>query len=426
MQILKLPEYFSFRNQGIVDFDAVLSRFVWEFPDHELVVDLDTCRKANYQSLALLVPYIWKQKLLGKKLTIQSQFIKGTPGHMWSLMGARGWSQVLYNENENFRGDPFKPLIAIRNQRDFLLAMSSIGSYLKGFNIEYENTLRYIVSELLYNTIEHGPFSLANRTGHRVRTIPSIVQLTWYKDRNELHCVIADLGIGIKKHLEQTYPAFEDHASAIEYALKPQVSGTFGMNRPYDAKNNAGVGLFISSNIIRKLHADMYLLSGNGLVHVSPMDVTKRTLGFFWPGTVVLILLRLGHFSENLSLQRMMSEFREAAAKEGGNGPVNGVSNEYPIQFSNYFGRYAEDKQEAIQFRNRRLLPATREGKVVIFDFADVESAPHSFLNALLAEVVRELGIKAFKRLKFRNTTTAIRETIDFIIDENVPDSEGD
>ncbi|MBF0340380.1 MAG: STAS-like domain-containing protein [Magnetococcales bacterium] len=100
----------------------------------------------------------------------------------------------------------------------------------------------------------------------------------------------------------------------------------------------------------------------------------------------------------------MMGEFREAAAREMGNGPGNDPPNEDHVVFFNYFGRFAEDKQAAIQFRNRRLLPATREGKVVIFDFAGVESAPHSFLNALLAEPVRELGIKAFKRLKFRNT----------------------
>ncbi|MBF0417693.1 MAG: DUF4325 domain-containing protein [Magnetococcales bacterium] len=31
-------------------------------------------------------------------------------------------------------------------------------------------------------------------------------------------------------------------------------------------------------------------------------------------------------------------------------------------------------------------MPAIHEGKVIVFDFADVESAPHSFLNALLAE----------------------------------------
>ncbi|GAB0058830.1 hypothetical protein SIID45300_03187 [Candidatus Magnetaquicoccaceae bacterium FCR-1] len=106
-------------------------------------------------------------------------------------------------------------------------------------------------------------------------------------------------------------------------------------------------------------------------------------------------------------------------------GAGDGQSNACHIVINNDFGRYAENKQEAINFKDRRLMPAIHEGKVIVFDFADVESAPHSFLNALLAEGVRALGLKAFKRLKFRNTTTSIRETIDYIFDENIPDTEG-
>ncbi|MBF0163314.1 MAG: DUF4325 domain-containing protein [Magnetococcales bacterium] len=423
--LLHLPERFSFRNRDLIDFDPVLRFFDWSLPSGDIVVDLDTCRRANYQALALLVPYIWRQRLLGHAVVIQSRHDHGTPGQQWALMGAKGWGQVLSKEAENFKGNVYKPLIAIRNAHNFNLAMSSIESYTQGFDIEYESTLRYIVSELLYNTIEHGSATVPQRIGQNIQSIPSIIQFNWYKDNNELHFLIADLGIGIKKHLEQTYPAFEDHASAIEYALKPRVSGTFGMNRPYDAKNNAGVGLFISSNIIRKLRADMYLVSGNGLVHVSPMDVTRKTLEHAWPGTIVLIMMRLSKSGEKLNLQRMLSEFREAAAREGSNGAGDGQTNEYHIVIHNYFGRYAENKQEAIHFKDRRLMPAIHEGKVIVFDFADVESAPHSFLNALLAEGVRALGLKAFKRFKFRNTTTSIRETIDYIFDENIPDTEG-
>ena len=33
---------------------------------------------------------------------------------MWKRMGAMGWSQVLNSRSENFRGDRYKPLFAIR------------------------------------------------------------------------------------------------------------------------------------------------------------------------------------------------------------------------------------------------------------------------------------------------------------------------
>nr|VFJ91647.1 MAG: protein of unknown function (DUF4325) [Candidatus Kentron sp. LFY] len=52
-------------------------------------------------------------------------------------------------------------------------------------------------------------------------------------------------------------------------------------------------------------------------------------------------------------------------------------------------------------------------------DFSDVKSAPHSFLDALLAAVIRVMGMKAYKKIKIIDAATEIRETIDFILDEN-------
>ncbi|MCB1584214.1 MAG: hypothetical protein KDI92_14220 [Xanthomonadales bacterium] len=93
----------------------------------------------------------------------------------------------------------------------------------------------------------------------------------------EILFIIADIGIGIKRHIEQAYPGQGSDEEAIKLAIKPQVSGTFGSTDPYKQKNNAGIGLFISTNIIRRLKADMHILSGNGLLHVSPRDITGRT-----------------------------------------------------------------------------------------------------------------------------------------------------
>ena len=69
--------------------------------------------------------------------------------------------------------------------------------------------------------------------------------------------------------------------------------------------------------------------------------------------------------------------------------------------------------------RDRRLLPAIAQGKTLLLDFEEVISAPHSFLNALLASPIRQLGMAAYKRIKVINALPEIRETIDFILDEN-------
>ncbi len=131
MTIITVPQSFSFWTNGVTDFDKVLEVLDWNAADRDLSIDLESCSRANYQTLALLVPYVWKLKVGGRNISIDSSYRKGTPGQMWQLMGARGWSQVLYNEGQQFSGASFKPLIAIRNQRDFGAALSKIEEYTK-------------------------------------------------------------------------------------------------------------------------------------------------------------------------------------------------------------------------------------------------------------------------------------------------------
>lgn len=334
---------------------------------------------------------------------------------MWRRMGAQGWSQVFFNSTQNFNSTKYKPLIALRTQEDFSRALATAEEFAKNFNVEYEKTLRYVVSELLYNALEHGSAACESRKDVR---IPAIIQFSWYKERNELHFVVADLGIGIKRHLEQSYQPFEDHSAAIRKALEPQVSGTFGTRDPYSGKNNAGMGLFISSSIVRRVHADMHIVSGDGLVHISPRDVTSRTLAAAWPGTLVHVAVRLGAILD-IDLHKMMTEAREQARREVDVAANREAEDRFLLHVRNYFGPYAEDKFAATRYRDRHLLAAVEAGKTVLIDFDGVVSAPHSFLSALLATPIQRMGLLAYKRIKVVNASPEIRETIDYILDEN-------
>lgn len=409
---LKLPAKFVFKDRGVFDFSSTLSVFDWALKDCDVTIDFTRCRTANYQALSLLVLYVWNLKI--NKCKISFHFGVGNEvAQMWSLMGAKGWSQVLY-DYQNFKGHKFKPLIALRNQKDFGVALSRAQDYSKGFDVEYEKTLRYVISELLYNTLEHGQHWFQGR--HRC---PSIIQFTWYESRNELSFIVADLGIGIKRHLEQAYPAFENDSEAIRNSIRPQVSGTFGVQSTYSGKNNAGIGLYISSNIVQRLRAEMFIVSGAGVLHVSPRDVTARELECLWPGTFVLINLKLGG-RVNTSLHRMMSDFREAASRELNASHRAEQENRYVLNVRNYFGTYAENKEAAIKLRDEKILPSLELGKSILIDFANVESAPHSFLSALLATPIEQIGMTAYKRIRITNAVPEIRETIDYILDENI------
>lgn len=406
-----LPHRLSFIHNGRYDFDRYFTLFDWTLRDTSVQIDFRECKNANYQALSLFVLYIWYLRKKGCHV----EFLYGDRDsqgvtRMWYSMGAMGLFYVLNDENEKFIGTPHKPLIAIRNAEDFRTAMEKAESYTRTLSIEYEKTLRYVLSELLYNTLEHGKSR---------QQIPSILQFSWYDTKHELSFVIADLGIGIRKHLSQSYAGLEDDVEAILLALEPQVSGTFnGSAQPYEAKNNAGVGLYLSSSIVGRLHAHMYIVSGNGLVHISSQDVTRKKLRSAWPGTLVYVSLKLGAVAD-LNLQKMMTEFREAAALELARANPIDQNQVFYLSMRNYFGRYAEDKQLAIRLRDEKILSAVNEGKSITIDFEGVTSAPHSLLNALLATPIQRLGLAAYKKIKVINASPDIRETVDFIMDDN-------
>lgn len=406
-----LPNSLKFAYNSVYDFDRFLKLFDWSLKNLTVEIDFRDCQKADYQSLSLVVLYIWLLKKNGCQINFLYDEKTGQNATtMWHKMGAQELFTVLNSDKEEFKGNLFEPLISIRDSDDFRKALNIAENYTKDFDIEYEKTLRYVISELLYNTLEHGK---------NMMTIPSLLSFKWYRDKEELSFVIADLGIGVRNHLRQSYPELETDVEAIKLALKPQISGTFGNgNNPYGVKNNAGVGLFISSNIIKRLHADMYIISGNGVVHVSPTEVTHKTLENSWNGTFVYVTLKFGKV-KNLSLQKMMSEFREAALAEISKADNSQQKQSFYLSIRNYFGRYAEDKSLAIKIRDNKLLPAITEGKTVTVDFEDVISAPHSLLNALLATPIQRIGMKAYKKIKIINASPEIRETVDFILDEN-------
>jgi len=414
---LTLPSTFAFRDHNTYDFNNCLGFFDWNLSRRPVSINFKKCTSANYQSMSLLVLYCWRLREQGCRITfVLDDKTQTGSSKMWKLMGAVGLFHVSTNDKVQFKGHEYKPLIGIRNNDDFKLAISKSEIYTKDFNVEYMNTLRYVLSEILYNTLEHG-VSYFRYKGVQKR-MPSIIQFTWYQSNNEIHFLVSDIGVGIKEHLSQTYTGLESDEAALRLAIQPNVSGTFGITDPYKSKDNAGVGLFLSSNIVRKLNAEMHIVSGNGVIHISPRDITSKTISRKWPGTIVLVSVKI-EVDASFALHSMMQEFRESASRELAKGTEKEDLKKFYVSIYNYFGPYAEDKTSAISFRDNHIIPALSTDKIILVDFDNVNSAPHSFLSALLATPIKQLGLSAYKKIKIINSSPEIRETIDFILDEN-------
>jgi hypothetical protein len=417
---LVVPSEFTFNRSGTKHFDPVLAWMQWDLQNIPVEIDFTRCDSANFQAMSLLILYCWKLKQ--QHCTVSFKYHDGgeyNGTQVWRMLGAPSLFAIATDPKLNFGGNKHKPLFAIRNSDDFRAATATVEQFCAQFAIEYQDTLRYVLSELLYNVLEHG-CSDFTWNGRRFPT-PSIAQFTWYEKINEIHFIVADIGVGIRQHLTQSYSFLATDEDAIRLALQPEVSGTFGRQDPYNARNNAGMGLYLSSNIAKKLRGDMYIGSGTGLVHVSPADTTSRELSAAWPGTFVLLTIRVDRGSI-LALDSMMNEFRERARDEVASREKAQKQDQYLVSVYNYFGRRPEVKSEAIAFRDKRLLPAVKEGKSVVLDFTDIRSSTHSFLNALLASPIRTLGVIAYKRIRIVHAIPEIRETLDYIFDDNTND----
>ena len=419
MEHIKIPDGFTFNVGDVYDFSNVLSFFDWDIQTKDdFLIDMTSCNSASYQAMSLIILYSLYLKTKGHRVDFNITQNPHGLSNMWRRVGANGLFHVANDENKGFRHSFDKPLFFIRDKNSFTKAIDSVKNYTTTLGVEYEKTLRYIISELFYNTLEHGT------SQHKIsytKRIPSLVQFCWYKTRNEIEFIVADLGIGIKKHLEQNHLPFERDTDAIIEALKPNVSGTFGVQAPYTSKDNAGMGLYISNNIVKRLRSDMYIVSGNGTVHISPTDITHKSNTFKWPGTFVVVKIRIQNV-ERFVYETIISEIREEADLEIKEKSEMQKQEEHNLSIQNYFGENAEIKSEAISYREKYLLTIAASRKTLILNFENVSYSPHSFLNALLASVIRtyeKAGCNPYKKIKIVNAKSDIRETIDYILNEN-------
>jgi STAS-like domain of unknown function (DUF4325) len=403
--VIQIPESFNFGDFEANDFDNFLGFFDWSLKDTTIAFDSS---KSVVRKDSLLVLYLlYNEYLFSSNCRTGVKKLSGEIHE--SSWVPRNSNIDSFNKQTSSNPKSLETIIfpiQITNSEDCTKAHEFAKKYPEKFGTEYEKSFRYVLNEILYNTLEHG---------RNKYDTSSLLQMFWNKETEEFSFLVADLGAGIKQHLRQTYPNLTTDVEAILHSIKPQISGTFGRpNAGYGTKNNAGVGLFFSSNIAQRLKADMFIVSGNGFVHISPTEIIAKELDNQWKGTFVYVKMKLG-LIEDLNFQKMLAEITKSIPKAV---KVTEDNNLY-VSVRNYFGKYAEDKDLAKKIRDKYLLPALVENKSLTIDFEDIVSAPHSLLNAMLATPIERLGLSAYKKIKIINAAPEIRETLDFIFDDN-------
>ena len=172
--------------------------------------------------------------------------------------------------------------------------------------------LRYILSELVRNVLEHS----LSKEG-------AVVCAQYYQKTNTIRIGIVDTGVGIWQTINKSHNPRDD-LDAIRMSLTPGITGT--TPKEGGTEYNAGAGLFFVKSIATANKNFFVIYSGRGfykllkrkndeiVLHADPYTDrhSKKNDMPFWKGTVVGIDLSLDTTQEFSLLLRYLNETYKA------------------------------------------------------------------------------------------------------------------
>ncbi len=221
------------------------------------------------------------------------------------------------NITEHEAAGRFVPLTQIRNSDELERFLEDMIPLLHLENDpEHAKTIRYIVSELVRNVLEHA------RSTHG-----AFLAAQFYKKSNTIRIGIADSGVGIRHTILKAHSAPTD-LDAIKLALTPGITGT--TSKEGGTEQNAGAGLFFIKSIATRNRNFFVVYSGNAMykllkrksnetkLFADPFHDRHSKVGDlpYWQGTVVGIDITLNATEEFTLLLDMIRAIYGEAIRE--------------------------------------------------------------------------------------------------------------
>lgn len=209
----------------------------------------------------------------------------------------------------------FIPLTQIRTSLELTGFINEITPLLH-LAPEQTEPIRYIMSELIRNVLEHAQSQYG-----------AIVCAQYYKESNIVRVGIADTGMGIWRSM-QRYHHPKNDLDAIRLALIPGITGTTSKEGGTDW--NAGAGLFFIKSIASVNNDFFVIYSGNAMyklkkrlsskikLHADPFNDrhSKKDDLPRWQGTCAGVDLSLDQTQEFSLLLKLFREVWSKAIKE--------------------------------------------------------------------------------------------------------------
>jgi anti-sigma regulatory factor (Ser/Thr protein kinase) len=223
-------------------------------------------------------------------------------------------SEISIKEHDS--SGRFIPLMRINNSdklTEFLTEMIP----LLHLSPEHADPIRYIVSELVRNVLEHS----GSKYG-------AIVCAQYNTKSNTIRVGIADTGVGIMETINQAHVA-KSNKDAIRLALIPGITGT--TRREGGTEFNAGAGLFFIKSIAYINKSPFLIYSGDAFYKLLQRKYKKNLVLYADPtkdrhtfeeelpsfkGTLVAVDISLEKTTEFTSLLKLINKTYQQAVKE--------------------------------------------------------------------------------------------------------------
>ncbi|MDP2838370.1 MAG: ATP-binding protein [Candidatus Moranbacteria bacterium] len=251
------------------------------------------------------------EQVFFEKLTARSAHYLERMG-LFKFLGIDSGIKIIEHESAG----RFIPLTQIRNSQELSGFITEIVPLLH-LNPLQTDALRYVISELVRNVIEHAD-----------SPVGAIVAAQYYSKNNTIRIGISDTGVGIKSTINRHHFA-KSNLAAIQLALTPGITGT--TSREGGTESNAGAGLFFIKSIAKVSREFFVIYSGDALYKLlkEPIGKSKKLFADpfkdkhsseeslpVWQGTVVGVDISLNDTQEFSDLLDLIREVYSKTVRE--------------------------------------------------------------------------------------------------------------
>lgn len=298
----------------------------------------------------------------------------------------------------------FIPLHTVENTKQCLQAINRIGDLvLHNFDNAraFFPAMEWAVNEVVDNIAIHSE-----------TPVPGVVCAQYFPERKRIDIGICDMGRGILASLSERYQLWS-HGDAITKALERGVTRNTEVGQ--------GNGLAGTLEIAKVNQGTFHIWSGNACFKMTRGVTEKFSIIPAIPGTGIYLSLDTtkpvnlrtdtfigaSQFGDNESIYI----YSEGERVTTGDGLI--VKNEC-------FHTGSRSPALALRRKILALLPDI-DSQPMLLNFAGVESASSSFLDELLARLIVQLGLPAFKsKVKVLNLSDSVRQMANVVIKQRL------